>query len=102
MEYLVLQERIDCILNPRGGDDWRTAQLSSARARSLSWEKGEGGLMGVSELLEEIGAREGAPAQRDYLTGYLALWDEVQRIDRVVESLGQIQRSNSIPCLGRW
>jgi hypothetical protein len=99
VEYLVLQERIDCILN-RVEEALENGTTIQCQGKVLVWETGEGGLMGVSELLEEIGAREGAPAQRDYLTGYLAFWDEVQRIDRVVESLGQIQRSNSIPLFG--
>ena len=99
MDYLTLQERIDCILDgvEEAVENGTTIQC---QGKVLVWEMGEGGLMGVSELLEEIGAREGAPARRDYLTAYLAFWDEVQRIERVVESLGQMQRSNAIPLFG--
>ena len=98
-DYLTLQERIDCILDNVGqaAQDDTTIQC---QGKVLVWEEGENGLLGVSQILDEVTARDGGPPQRAYLADYLAFWDEVQRIERVVESLGQMQRSNSIPLFG--
>ena len=99
MDYLTLQERIDCILNnvEQAAQDETTIQC---QGKVLIWEEGEHGLLGVSQILDEVKARDGGPPQRAYLADYLSFWDEVQRVERVVESLGQIQRSNSIPLFG--
>ena len=99
MDYLSLQERIDCIIEDveEAAEESTTIQC---QGKVLVWKEGERGLLGVSQMLEEIRARDGGPSQRDYLTGYLNFWDDVQRIDRVLESLGQTQRSNSIPLFG--
>ena len=98
-DYLTLQERIDCILEDveKAAEDKTTIQC---QGKVLIWEKGEHGLLGVSQILEEVKARDGGPPQRAYLADYLIFWDEVQRVERVVESLGQMQRSNSIPLFG--
>ena len=99
MGYLSLQERIDCII-----DDVEEAIEESTtiqcQGKVLVWKEGERGLLSVSQMLEEIRSRDGGPSQRDYLAGYLDFWDEVQRVNRVLESLGQTQRSNSIPLFG--
>ena len=99
MDYLTLQERIDCILDnvEQAAEDSTTIQC---QGKVLIWEEGEHGLLGVSQILDEVMARDGGPPQRAYLSDYLTFWDEVQRVERVVESLGQIQRSNSIPLFG--
>ena len=98
-DYLTLQERIDCILDnvEQAAQDDTTIQC---QGKVLVWEEGEHGLLGVDQIMEEVEARDGGPPQRAYLADYLAFWDEVQRIERVVESLGQMQRSNSIPLFG--
>ena len=98
-DYLTLQERIDCILEDveSAAEDNTTIQC---QGKVLIWEKGEHGLLGVDQILEEVEARDGGPPQRAYLADYLVFWDEVQRVERVVESLGQMQRSNSIPLFG--
>ena len=99
MDYLTLQERIDCILDnvEQAAEDEATIQC---QGKVLIWVEGEHGLLGVSQILDEVKARDGGPPQRAYLSDYLSFWDEVQRVERVVESLGQIQRSNSIPLFG--
>ena len=99
MDYLTLQERIDCILDnvERAAQDSTTIQC---QGKVLIWTEGEHGLLGVSQILEEVQARDGGPPQRSYLSDYLHFWDGVQRVERVVESLGQMQRSNSIPMFG--
>jgi hypothetical protein len=98
-DYLTLQERVDCIL-----DDAEEAADNDTSIRCqgkiLVEENGEHGLLGVSEILDEIEAREGQLAQREYLATYLRRWEEVQRINRVEESLGQLKRTNSIPLFG--
>ena len=100
-DYLMLQERIDCIL-----DDAEEAADNDTSIRCqgkiLVEEHGEHGLLGVSEMLDEIEAREGQLAQREYLATYLRRWEEVQRIDRVEESLGQLKRTSSIPLFGTF
>ena len=98
-DYLTLQERIDCILEDveSAAEDNTTIQC---QGKVLIWEEGEHGLLGVDQILEEVEARDGGPPQRAYLADYLVFWDEVQRVERVVESLGQMQRSNSIPLFG--
>ncbi len=99
MDYLTLQERIDCILDnvEKAAAESTTIQC---QGKVLIWEKGEHGLLGVSQILDEVEARDGGPPQRAYLSDYLHFWDDVQRVERVVESLGQMQRSNSIPLFG--
>ena len=99
MDYLTLQARIDCVLDEveQAAEDDTAIQC---KGKVLVDKNGEHGLLGISEMREEIVARTGGPAKRDYLTGYLVFWDEVQRIDRVEESLGQIKRSNAIPLFG--
>lgn len=98
-DYLTLQERIDCILDDvvRAAEDKTTIQC---QGKVLIWVDGEHGLLGVSQILEEVEVRDGGPPQRAYLSDYLHFWDDVQRVERVVESLGQMQRSNSIPLFG--
>ena len=63
-------------------------------------KKADHGLLSTPEMLEEVSIREGELARRDYLAGYLRFWDEIQRIDRVEESLGQIKRTKAIPLFG--
>ena len=98
-EYLTLQERIDCIL-----DDVEEAADNNTTIRCLGKilveKKADHGLLSTPEMLEEVSIREGELARRDYLAGYLRFWDEIQRINRVHESLGQIKRTNSIPLFG--
>ena len=98
-DYLTQRERIDCIL-----DDVEEAAQDDTTIRCqgkvLVEKKGEHGLLGISEMLEEVNTREGEVTQRDYLAGYLLFWDEIQRIDRVEESLAQIKRTKSIPLFG--
>lgn len=99
-EYLTLQERISCIV-----DDMEEASQNDMAIRCqgkvLVEKEGKHGLLGVSEILEEVNSREGEVAKRDYLDGYLLFWIQIQRIDRVEESLGQIKRTKSIPLFGK-
>jgi len=99
MDYLVLQDRIDCILEEveEASDNDTTIQC---QGKVLVAKEGEHGLLGISDILEEINSRDGGPAKRDYLTAYLGLWDEIQQINRVDDSLAQINRSNAIPVFG--
>ena len=99
VDYLTHQERVDCILNnvEQAARDEMTVQC---QGKVLVWDEGEHGLLGVSQILDEVTARDGGPPQRAYLADYLDFWDDVQRVERVVESLGQIQRSHSIPLFG--
>ena len=98
-DYLTLQERMSCIV-----DDMEEASENDTTIRChgkvLVEKEGKHGLLGVSEMLEEVNSREGEVAKRDYLEGYLVFWSEIQRIDRVQESLGQIERTKSIPLFG--
>jgi len=99
MDYLILQERIDCILEEievASGDD----TAIQCQGKILVDKEGEHGLLGISDTLEAINSRDGAPAKRDYLTAYLGRWNEIQKINRVDESLAQIKRSNAIPVFG--
>ena len=81
-EYLTLQERISCIV-----DDMEEASQNDMTIRCqgkvLVEKEGKHGLLGVSEILEEVNSREGEVAKRDYLDGYLLFWIQIQRIDRV-------------------
>jgi hypothetical protein len=99
MNYLVLQKRIDCIL-----DDVEEAAKDDAtiqcEGKILVAKEGEHGLLGFDEITEEINSREGDPAKRDYLAGYLVTWNKIKRINRVEESLAQIKRSNALPVFG--
>ncbi|MDA0988377.1 MAG: hypothetical protein O2783_04475 [Chloroflexi bacterium] len=99
IDYLVLQERINCILDKveEAAADVTTVQC---HGKVLVDKIGEHGLLGISEILEEFNARQSEPAKRDYLVGYLSFWDEVERVNRVEESLGQMKRSNAIPLFG--
>jgi hypothetical protein len=98
-DYLTLQKQIGCIL-----DDVEEAVENGTTVRCqgkvLVEEVGEHGLLGITEILEEIKNRDGEPAKREYLAGYLRAWDGIQRIDRVEESLAQMKRTNSIPLFG--
>ena len=98
-DYLTQQERIDCIL-----DDVEEAAADNTTVRCqgkiLIEKKGKHGLLGISAMLEQVSSREGQIAKRDYLAGYLDFWDEIQRINRVEASLGQIKRTKSIPLFG--
>ena len=99
IDYLTLQERIDCILDDIevASDDNTTIRC---QGKVLVDKEGDHGLPGTSDILEEIKSRDGGPAKRDYLTAYLGRWDEIQQINRVEESLAQIIRSNAIPVFG--
>lgn len=99
MDYLVLQERIDCILDnvEEAAADVTTIQC---QGKVLVDKEGEHGLLGISEILEEFNSRQSEQAKRDYLVGYLSFWDEVERVNRVEESLAQMKRSNAIPLFG--
>ena len=99
-EYLTMQERIDCILEDieQAADD--DTDLN-CQGKNLVKKQGKHGLLGVSELLEEVTSRASEPATREYLAGYLRYWDEVQRIDRVEDSLSQMKRTRAIPLFGR-
>jgi hypothetical protein len=98
-EYLTLQERISCVV-----DDMEEASENDTAIRCqgkvLVEQEGKHGLLGVSEILEKVNSKGGELAKRDYLKGYLVFWIQVQRIDRVQESLGQIERTKSIPLFG--
>ena len=98
-DYLTLQERIDCILDDVGESAADDTTIR-CQGKVLVEKKGEHGLLGISEMLEEVNGREGEVAKRDYLAGYLDNWDGIQRINRVEESLGQIKRTKSIPLFG--
>ena len=98
-DYLTLQERIDCILD----DVEESAENDTTircQGKVLVEEEGEDGLLGVSDILEVLNGIDGELAKRDYLDGYLDFWDEIQRINRVEDSLGQMKRTKSIPLFG--
>ncbi len=99
IDYLILQERIDCILDDIEGaaEDDQTIQC---QGKVLVNTEGEHGLLGVPDILERINSRDGGPAKRDYLTSYLGTWDWIQRVNRVDNGLAQIGRSNAIPVFG--
>jgi len=99
MDYLTLQDRIDCILEDieLASDNDTTIQC---QGKVLVDKEGGHGLLGISDIVEKINSTEGGPAKRDYLTAYLSQWNEIQKINRVDQSLAQINRSNAIPVFG--
>lgn len=97
--YLILQERITCILDD-AKEATETDTTIRCKGKILVEKQGEYGLLGVSAMLEEISVREGEMTQRDYLEGYLENWANIQQINRVEESLSQMTRTHRIPVFG--
>jgi hypothetical protein len=99
MDYLILQERIDCILD-KVEEAVASVTTVQCNGKVMVDKIGEHGLLGVSQLVEAFDARPSEMDKRDYLVGYLSFWDEIQRVSRVEESLAQMKRSNAIPLFG--
>ena len=99
LDYIILQERIDCIID---GVAEAVANDVTIRCQGkvLVDEVGEYGLLGVSEMSEALNSRDGGTAQREYLESYMGTWRIVKRVDRVNESLAQMERTNDIPVFG--
>lgn len=99
-DYLTTQERINCVIEDlqKAVDDNKPL---NCKGKALVEKKGEHGLMGVADLLEEVASKGSDSAKREYLLGYLEYWDRVQRVDRVTESLSQMKRTKAIPLFGK-
>jgi len=99
LEYLILQERIDCIIDGvvEAAENDVTVRC---QGKVLVDEVGENGLLGVSEMLETVNSMDSGVAKREYLTRYMNTWHDVKRVNRVNESLAQMERTNAIPIFG--
>lgn len=95
-EYLIIQNRIDCILD-KVHEAIENNITIGCDGKILVEKQAKHGLAGTAEILKGITDREHETAKRDYLNTYLLMWDVVQRINRVEESLAQMTRTNSIP-----
>ena len=99
-DYLKVQDRIDCIL-----DKIETAATDdvavSCDGKALVVTDDEHGLVGVHSLWEELQTLESQRAGREFLAAYLQQWNGIRRVDRVVDSLGQMKRTRGIPLFGR-
>ncbi|MBI2855550.1 MAG: hypothetical protein HYX93_01735 [Chloroflexi bacterium] len=99
-DYLKIQNRTDCILKKIEGSAKDDVEIS-CEGKVLVETKDEYGLMGVHSLWKEIQPRESERAKREYLATYLHQWADIRRVDHVVESLGQMKRTRSIPLFGK-
>ncbi|MBI4282327.1 MAG: hypothetical protein HY672_02415 [Chloroflexi bacterium] len=98
-EYLVLRERIDCILS-RVEEAAKNGTDVQCQGKVLVDRVGGHGLLGVSEMLETLNGKDDEMAKRVYLSDYLGFWDQVQKVNYVVASMAQMSRTNAIPILG--
>ena len=99
LKHLILQERIDCIIDGvvEAAENDVTVRC---QGKVLVDEVGKNGLLGVSEMLETVNSMDSGVAKREYLTRYMNTWHNVKRVSRVNESLAQMERTNAIPIFG--
>ena len=98
-DYLVQQDRIDCILEDIAESAESDTDLG-CQGTILVKKEGKNGLPGITEVLDSINTREEEPTKRGYLSDYIDTWSEYQRIERVGEGLEQMKRTSEIPVFG--
>ena len=97
--YLQSNKNIKCILDEIQHAATEETNLNCG-GKALVEKSGKHGMLGVTGLLDGLNTRESTPAKREFLMEYLDSWGRVQRISRVVASLGQITRTRALPVLG--
>lgn len=99
-KYLLLQQRIDCILKGVADAALNDKTVKCEGKVLVEKKGGEQGLLGVSEMLEAVNSKGDEMGKREYLRDYLGFWNEVQQVNHVEESLWQMKRTNAIPVFG--
>ena len=97
-KYIRNRNRIDCILD--GIQDAITENTDISCSGVVTVESSaRDGLESESMLSEAIEDTSNSEA-RYILSGYLEIWSTVKKVDRVKESLEQMERSRAIPLFG--
>jgi len=99
-KYIRNRNRIDCILD--GIQDAITENTDISCSGVVTVESSaRDGLESVSMLSEAIEDTSKNNSEARYiLSGYLEIWSTVKKVDRVKESLEQMERSRAIPLFG--
>ncbi len=99
-KYLRDRKRVDCILDGfetaiKEGTDISCSGVVTVESNQRN------GLKSVSTLSESIISNDKNNGEaRKVLYDYLAIWSTVKKVDRVKESLEQMERSRAIPLFG--
>lgn len=99
-KYIKNRSRVDCILDGIQTAIQEGTDISCSGVVTVE-SKERDGLKSVSTLSEAISDNnKNNGDSRKVLHDYLAIWSTVKKVDRVKESLEQIQRSRGIPLFG--